>query len=246
MKPNSEISIGEKQYIQQYIYNILQLRVNHEKTPYELWFGRPTLVKHFKLFGSKCYIKRDDDSLGKFDSILGEGLFLGYSSNKRAYRCYNLRLHKIVESANVKVYDLTSRRIKSQDNSQVDEKRRDDDDDEETKEIQEEESQIEEENEEEASPRQDSKTSSRRVQRDHPESQIIGNKNVEVETRRRLTFQSEQAIISLIEPKTFLEARKDEDLIKSMNEELDQIEKNQTWELVPRPKDKNVVGTKQY
>ncbi len=29
-----------------------------------------------------------------------------------------------------------------------------------------------------------------------------------------------------------------------MNDELDQIEKNQTWELVPRPKDKNVVGTK--
>jgi len=29
-----------------------------------------------------------------------------------------------------------------------------------------------------------------------------------------------------------------------MNEELDQIEKNQTWELVPRPKNKNVVGTK--
>jgi hypothetical protein len=29
-----------------------------------------------------------------------------------------------------------------------------------------------------------------------------------------------------------------------MNEEFDQIEKNQTLELVPRPKDKNVVGTK--
>jgi hypothetical protein len=29
-----------------------------------------------------------------------------------------------------------------------------------------------------------------------------------------------------------------------MNKELDQIEKNHTWELVPRPKDKNVVGTK--
>jgi hypothetical protein len=29
-----------------------------------------------------------------------------------------------------------------------------------------------------------------------------------------------------------------------MNEELDQIEKNQTWELVPRPKDKKVIGTK--
>jgi hypothetical protein len=57
-------------------------------------------------------------------------------------------------------------------------------------------------------------------------------------------YKSEQALLSLIEPKTFAEASKDEDWIKAMNEELDQIEKNQTWELVPRPKNKNVVGTK--
>ena len=29
-----------------------------------------------------------------------------------------------------------------------------------------------------------------------------------------------------------------------MKEELDQIVKNDTWDLVPRPKDKNVIGTK--
>jgi hypothetical protein len=29
-----------------------------------------------------------------------------------------------------------------------------------------------------------------------------------------------------------------------MNEELDQIEKNDTWELVPRPRYKNVIGIK--
>eukprot|EP00253_Pinus_taeda_P005995 PITA_05995 len=29
-----------------------------------------------------------------------------------------------------------------------------------------------------------------------------------------------------------------------MDEELEQIEKNNTWELAPRPKDKNVIGTK--
>jgi hypothetical protein len=29
-----------------------------------------------------------------------------------------------------------------------------------------------------------------------------------------------------------------------MDEELDQIEKKDTWELVPRPKNKNVIGTK--
>ena len=30
-----------------------------------------------------------------------------------------------------------------------------------------------------------------------------------------------------------------------MNEEIEQIEKNKTWTLFPRPKDKNVNGTKQ-
>jgi hypothetical protein len=113
-----------------------------------------------------------------------------------------------MESENVKVDDLTSKGIKSQDNSQVDERIRDGDEEEETEEeteeIPEEKSQSGEENEEEASPRQESKAPSRRVQRDHPESQIIGNKSDGVETRRRLTYESEQTIFSLIEPKTFI------------------------------------------
>lgn len=29
-----------------------------------------------------------------------------------------------------------------------------------------------------------------------------------------------------------------------MEEELNHIEKNETWELVPRPEDKNAIGTK--
>jgi hypothetical protein len=48
--------------------------------------------------------------LGKFDSRTDEGIFLGYSSNSKAYICYNLRLDKIVMSANVKVDDERSHR----------------------------------------------------------------------------------------------------------------------------------------
>jgi hypothetical protein len=48
----------------------------------------------------------------------------------------------------------------------------------------------------------------------------------------------------MVKPNNFNEASKDINWLKSMNEELDQIEKNDTWELVPRPADKNVIGSK--
>jgi hypothetical protein len=90
------------------------------------------------------------------------------------------------------------------------------------------------------------KTPSRRVQKNHPSDQIIGNKDAEVETRRRMRSpeQKHLALSSTIEPTCFEEGNKDEFWNKAMDEELDQIEKNDTWELVPRPKDKNVIDTK--
>jgi hypothetical protein len=48
----------------------------------------------------------------------------------------------------------------------------------------------------------------------------------------------------LIEPTSFEEANKDEFWIKSMDEELDQIEKNETLELFPRPRYKNAIDKK--
>jgi hypothetical protein len=49
---------------------------------------------------------------------------------------------------------------------------------------------------------------------------------------------------SMIEPSSFKEASMDEFWNKAMDEELDQIEKNDTWELVPIPKNNNMIGTK--
>jgi transposase InsO family protein len=51
-----------------HIQNRVILRNTNDKTSYELWKGRPTNVKHFKVFGSKFYIKREDRRMGKFDS----------------------------------------------------------------------------------------------------------------------------------------------------------------------------------
>jgi hypothetical protein len=48
--------------------------------------------------------------------------------------------------------------------------------------------------------------------------------------------------LSTVEPRNFEKASIDKHWIKAMEEELNQIEKNKTWELVPRPKYKHVFG----
>ena len=82
--------------------NIVQIRKYMNKTPYELWFGHSPSVKYFIIFGSKCYIKRDDD-IGKFDTRSDQGMLLGYSLKTKAYKCFNHRTKTIVECRNVKL-----------------------------------------------------------------------------------------------------------------------------------------------
>jgi hypothetical protein len=61
-----------------HIQNIVILRNNTDKTPYELWKGRPANVKHFRVFGIKCYIKREDGRMRRFDSRVDKGILVGY------------------------------------------------------------------------------------------------------------------------------------------------------------------------
>ena len=57
--------------------NKAHLRPNCDKTPYELWHGKLSSIKHFRVFGSKCFITNNDEKLGKFDARADEGIFLG-------------------------------------------------------------------------------------------------------------------------------------------------------------------------
>ena len=69
--------------------NMVYFRPSTKKTSYELWKGRKPNVKYFKIFGSTCFIRKDRENVGKFDSHSDEGIFLGYSSISKAYRLYN-------------------------------------------------------------------------------------------------------------------------------------------------------------
>ncbi|XP_060959367.1 uncharacterized protein LOC133030592 [Cannabis sativa] len=89
-----------------YICNRVHLRTGASQTPYELWKGKTPNLSHVHIFGCTCYILNDRDHLGKFDARNDEGIFLGYSTNNRAYRVYNKRTFTVMESMNVKFDDL--------------------------------------------------------------------------------------------------------------------------------------------
>jgi hypothetical protein len=52
-----------------HIQNRVMIKNNIDKTPYDLWKGRPTNVKHFRVFGNKFYIKREDRRMGNLTIV---------------------------------------------------------------------------------------------------------------------------------------------------------------------------------
>ena len=101
-------NISQKHWVEEidtvvHIVNKAHLRPKNDKTPYELWFGRHASIKHFKVFGSKCYIKNNDEHLGKYDDRADEAMLLGYVANSKGYTCYNMRLHKLVDCIDIKI-----------------------------------------------------------------------------------------------------------------------------------------------
>ena len=76
---------GEAVNIACHTVNRVYFRPDTKKSPYELWKGRKPNVKYFRIFGSTCFILKDRENVGKFDSWSDEGIFLGYSSISKSY-----------------------------------------------------------------------------------------------------------------------------------------------------------------
>ena len=61
---------------------------------------------------------------------------------------------------------------------------------------------------------------------------------------RSLSDIYQRCNVAVMEPARYEEAATDQKWIAAMKEELKMIEKNQTWELVDRPKHKKAIGVK--
>ncbi|GJV79094.1 retrovirus-related pol polyprotein from transposon TNT 1-94 [Tanacetum coccineum] len=65
-------------------------------------------LSFFHVFGALCYPTNDNDDLGKLDAKSDIGIFVGYALAKKAFRIYNKRTRKIIETIHVTFDELTA------------------------------------------------------------------------------------------------------------------------------------------
>lgn len=213
-----------------HIHNRVTIRPGTTVTHYEIWRVRKPNVKYFHVFGSVCYILADRDHRRKFDPKSDEGIFLGYSRSSRAYRVFNKHTKTMMESINVVVNDVPD-----------DSKSADNEDDvlpsstnvrinvgDKVDDIVHEQECFPEEAE--SSPKR--RVPSRRVRRNHPVKEVIGDIGDGMRTRSKTLINYREMIgnlcfVSKIVPKNVNEAIDDEYWISAMQEELVQFERNE-------------------
>nr|GEU37028.1 reverse transcriptase domain-containing protein [Tanacetum cinerariifolium] len=86
--------------------SIIHRRFN--KTPYKLINGRKLDISFLHVFGALFYPKNDREDIGKLGAKGDIGFFIGYSADSCAYRIYNRRTKKIMETMNVSFDELSA------------------------------------------------------------------------------------------------------------------------------------------
>nr|GEU70823.1 uncharacterized mitochondrial protein AtMg00810-like [Tanacetum cinerariifolium] len=78
------------------------------KTPYELINNKKPDISFLYVFGALCYPKNDREDIRKLGAKADIDFFIGYSADSCAYRIYNRRTKKIMETMNVSFDELSA------------------------------------------------------------------------------------------------------------------------------------------
>ncbi|GJX79954.1 retrovirus-related pol polyprotein from transposon TNT 1-94 [Tanacetum coccineum] len=91
-----------------YTQNCSIIHRQFDKTPYELINDRKSDITFLYVFGDLCYPNKDREDIGKLRAKGDISFFIGYSANSCAYRVYNRRTKKIMETMNVTSDELSA------------------------------------------------------------------------------------------------------------------------------------------
>ncbi|GJU45425.1 retrovirus-related pol polyprotein from transposon TNT 1-94, partial [Tanacetum coccineum] len=91
-----------------YTQNRSIIRLRHGKIPYELLHDKLPDISFFHEFGALCYPTNDSDNLDKLQPKADIGIFIGYAPTKKAFRIYNRRSRRSIETIHVDFDELTT------------------------------------------------------------------------------------------------------------------------------------------
>ncbi|GJT34465.1 integrase, catalytic region, zinc finger, CCHC-type containing protein [Tanacetum coccineum] len=74
----------------------------------QLLHERKPDLSYLHVFGALCYPNNDSKNLGKLQAKVDIGIFIRYEPKKKAYRIYNRRTQKIIETIHVDFDELTA------------------------------------------------------------------------------------------------------------------------------------------
>eukprot|EP00253_Pinus_taeda_P035202 PITA_35202 len=234
-----------------YILNRCPTKAVMNKVPEEAWSGRKQGVTHMKFFGCVAYAHIPDQLRKELDSKGEKYIFIGYSEESKAYRLYIPSTKKFFVSKDVQFIEEEAWDGSIEKTVNVKNCLPHDEDDEEIAEI----------HPQTAAPTQGQKTAPlRRNESASPSTPQGGNSSASSSTctpnERGKKFRNLSDIYDegmnflfslychVDDPIHFEDAIKDKKWIEAMDEEMNAIERNKTWDLVDLLKGKEVIEVK--
>ncbi|KAK4390398.1 Retrovirus-related Pol polyprotein from transposon TNT 1-94 [Sesamum angolense] len=223
---------AEAVYTAVYLLNRCPTKAVQNMTPIEAWSGKKPSAKHLRVFGSICYVHIPTEKRHKLEEKTEKGIFLGYSTQSKGYRIYNLKTKKLIISRDVEfdedaMWNWDEEKVKRQSVMIPKETPP---------------QQQQEEGTDQAEMERRSQEAPGSPRRSSPSEEI----EEETPPRRTKLLSDiyETCNFIMLEPENFETAVKHKVWVQAMEEEIKMIEKNNTWELADRPKDKEVIGVK--
>nr|GEZ31676.1 integrase, catalytic region, zinc finger, CCHC-type, peptidase aspartic, catalytic [Tanacetum cinerariifolium] len=89
-----------------YIQNRSLIHTRHNKIPYEVVHNKKPDLTFLRVFGALCYLINDNEDLGKLQPTADIVIIVGYATSRKAYRIYNKRTRRIMETIHVQFNEL--------------------------------------------------------------------------------------------------------------------------------------------
>ena len=224
-----------------YLRNRQVNSLNDSKTPFELFFGTMPNVSNIRIFGSKAYVKTPNSFVDKLDPRCKQGVLVGYTSMSK-YRVFIPAENKVVITTDL---IIDENHITYKENSTtLDDKMENDS---ENIIIQ---SYYNEKSDTTPIPESNnsSDTSEATLDAPPPSNPQPQERRYPERTRRPPSNWYSSTSLSSIEiqtPETVKEALSSpcsQQWLEAMQEEITSLEANETWRLVPHPKDAKVLS----